>query len=209
MKAYKLTTQDFKTRKGLYSELIWGEGVEHTATGLGDNLCSDGWIHFYNSPLIAVIMNPIHATIPSPVLWECLTYGKHKREVLKSGCKRLKTVRQLPLPQISTTSRIAFSILCAKKIYHETNWTSWANAWLSGADRTAYSANAAAYSANAAAAAYSAVAYSVAYHVAYSAAANAAYSANAVAYHVAANLTTHGEIKIPFIKLLKQAMKIT
>jgi hypothetical protein len=40
MKLYKLTDEHGQTRGGTQ----WGEGVTHTATGTGTELCSDGWI---------------------------------------------------------------------------------------------------------------------------------------------------------------------
>lgn len=57
-----------------------------------------------------------------------------------------------------------FAILCAKRVYKEVSWVSWADKWLSGEDRSVAAARAAARAAAAAAAAYAAAdAYAAAY----------------------------------------------
>ena len=65
MKLYKLTDGDGQTMSGTQ----WGPGVSHSGTGEGE-LCGPGWIHAYEHPLIAVLLNPIHANIQNPRLWE-------------------------------------------------------------------------------------------------------------------------------------------
>jgi len=190
MKAYKLTNKYSQTRNGTQ----WRPNVSHSATGDSKKLCSDGWIHFYTDPLIAVLMNPVHANFLSLKLWECETSGKELHESLKSGCKTLTTIREIPLPEITLTQKIAFAILCVKEVCPDKSWNEWADKWLSGEDRSkaaAYAAaNAAAayvayaYDAANAAYAYAAYAYDAAY--AYAAAANAA-AANAAAANAAAN----------------------
>ena len=62
---YKLTNENGQT----YNKTQWGEGVVHTADGTG-NLCSKRWIHAYADPLLAVLLNPIHANFHNPQLWE-------------------------------------------------------------------------------------------------------------------------------------------
>lgn len=146
MKAYKLTDHNKQTK----NDTQWGENVTHSATGTSDNLCTDGWIHFYMDPLIAVMMVGAHVSFQYPILWECNTEGEHLHEPLKSGCKTLTTIRQISLPEVTINQRIAFAILCAKKLcVYETcmltddvKWNEWADKWLSGEDRSYKSAKA-------------------------------------------------------------------
>jgi hypothetical protein len=91
MKTYKLTDENNQTRGGTQ----WGPGICHTAIGDGEELCSDGWIHFYTNPLIAILMNPVHANFLNSRLWECETSGAELHVPLKSGCKTLKTVKEI------------------------------------------------------------------------------------------------------------------
>ena len=140
---YKLTDSHHRT----YGSCTWGPGVSHETSGKGP-LCSSGWLHAYEYPLLAVLLNPIHANFPAPVLWlaegsgECLREGQ-----LKLGVTKLTTVRILELPAVSTTQRIRFAILCALAVCTEPRFVRWAQAWLDTSDRSATSAFAAAYAA--------------------------------------------------------------
>ena len=71
MKVYKLTNQDNKTK----NNTIWGENVTHKTNG-EEELCGPGWLHFYYSPELAALLNPIHAQIINPKLWEAEANGK-------------------------------------------------------------------------------------------------------------------------------------
>ena len=140
MKLYKLTDQDYKTRAGEANETVWGENVTHTAKGKSNELCSDGLIHAYTHPILAVLFNPIHAEISNPVLWECETDCKLVSDNLKCGVKTLTTVKQISLPGITLEQKIAFAILCAKKVSSDQIWNEWADKWLNGKDRSIESA---------------------------------------------------------------------
>lgn len=140
---YKLTTKDYKTRKGKYNECTWGKGVSHSGTGHG-GLCGPGYIHAYTHPLLAVFLNPLHAGIEDPVLWECGGEVARSDRGLKVGCVTLKTVKRIPLPRVTIKQRTAFAILCAKYVCRNRKWVRWANAWLRGDDRSKASAIAAA-----------------------------------------------------------------
>ncbi len=137
MKLYKLTDREGKTFGGCQ----WGENVTHTASGKGE-LCSNGWLHAYTHPLLAVLLNPIHADIINPLLWECSAIRKGMKNDfgLKVGVISCTTLHTIPLPQISNTQRIAFGILCAKAVYKDPDWNQWADNWLSNKDRSTESA---------------------------------------------------------------------
>ena len=164
----KLTDANHKTFNGTQ----WGENVTNKATGKGGGLCSDSWIHYYDSPYKALLFNSIHADFDNPVLWVVTAAGKKTSDGLKCGCKKLTTIKILDAPIITTEERIEVAIRCAKKINNGNKWGKWADNWLNGTDRTRGSANAAVNAAYAAAdaanAAYAAV--------------NAAYVAHAAAY---------------------------
>ena len=136
IKLFKLTDSDGKTMNGTQ----WGPGVSHSGTGKGE-LCGPGWIHAYEHPLIAVLLNPIHADFENPRLWEAKGEVGLRDGQLKCGCKTLTTVREIPLPSITTKMRIRFAILCAKEVCAD-SWNAWADKWLSGGDRTQAEASA-------------------------------------------------------------------
>ena len=142
---YKLTWQDNQTRGGM----TWGPGVTHTATGnKSQDLCSDAWIHAYESPELAVLMDPIQGSFGTTArLWEAR--GKTaKSDGTKIGCRRLTTIREIPLPIVTTEHRVTFAILCALRVYANPAFTRWAVRWLAGTNRFyAAAADAAAYAA--------------------------------------------------------------
>ena len=184
---FKLTDKFSRTKYNTQ----WGNNVSHAAKGDGKELCSNGWIHYYTHPLIAVLMNPIHADFASPKLWEAEASGKIINEALKSGCKTLTTIKEIPLPEISRVQRVAFGILCAKEVCKGKAWNKWADKWLSGEDRSKESA------------ANAARAYDAAAYAAYAAAASAATHA-ASAARVAARAAVSKSIN--FIALAEKAM---
>ena len=141
-KLYKLTDSCGKTRNGTQ----WGPGISHSGTGEG-GLCGPGWIHAYEHPLIAVLMNPIHADFKNPRLWEAEGDVGLRDGQLKCGCKTLTTVREIPLPAITMEMRVRFAICCTKEVCPAAAylaWNAWADKWLSGEDRTQAAAEAAA-----------------------------------------------------------------
>ncbi len=132
---YKLTDQNRYTRQWTR----WGRNVTHTASGEGDRLCTDGVIHAYRSPLVAVLMNPAHANFESPRLW--LAVGDVViDDGTKCGVKTLTTLHPMPLPRISKTQNHAFGVLCALEVAVLPFARQWLTNWLADIDRTAETA---------------------------------------------------------------------
>jgi hypothetical protein len=171
---YKLTDSCGKTHNGTQ----WGPGISHSGTGEGE-LCGPGWIHAYEHPLVAVLLNPIHANFRNPRLWEAEGEVGLRDGQLKCGCKALTTVREIPLPKITTEMRVRFAILCAKEVCADLSWNAWADKWLSGEDRTQAAAEASATRARAYERAYERA------EAAWAAAAWAAWAARAAAARAA------------------------
>ena len=190
MKGYKLTNAKDQT----HGATQWGPGVTHKALGDGGKFCTPDLIHFYSSPLLAVLLDPMHGQFGEGAhLWEVKTgritfsdYG------LKEGAKILTTVRRVPLPKATTEQRARFAILCAKQVCKNKAWDTWADGWLDGTDRSRAAAAraadavdvAATYAARAADAAPYAAAYAARYADRAAAAADVAatYAADAAAY---------------------------
>ena len=135
---YKLTTQSMTT----HDDFQWQVGVKVTTSGEGE-LCGPGWLHYYDSPELAMLMNPIHADIENPIGWKVEAEGIHKLDHgLKGGCTEMTLLEQIELPDISITQRVRFSILCALAVYSEPTFVRWANYWLNNEDRSAKTAQA-------------------------------------------------------------------
>jgi hypothetical protein len=132
MKAYKLTDQNLQTRNGFQ----WTISEWQKTDGSGQ-LCSAGWLHAYEDPLLAVLLNPYHGNLQNPRLWEVEVAGKSMDdEGLKCGFTKMRLVKELPLPVVSPIQRIAFGILCVLAVYNDPEWRHWAEDWLDNKDRT-------------------------------------------------------------------------
>jgi len=111
MKYYKLTDQNMQTHHGFQ----WEVGVWVEATGDPEQgLCSDGYLHCYDSLLLAVLHNPIHASIKDPLAWEVEVGGKSlENHGLKYGFRKMRLMEELPVPVITLEHRVRYAILCA------------------------------------------------------------------------------------------------
>jgi hypothetical protein len=130
---YKLTDQNLRTYMGF--QWVVGEWVDASGE-LDQSLCSDGWIHFYDDPLLAVFFNPIHANIDKPRLWEIETDGDTKVDATKGGARRARLLTELPLSLISLSQRVEIAIRCVLTLHSEPNFVIWAENWLNGTNRT-------------------------------------------------------------------------
>ncbi|MBW2621304.1 MAG: hypothetical protein JRD68_00230 [Deltaproteobacteria bacterium] len=119
MKLYKLTDEKHQT----HNKCQWGESITHSVDkGLRNiELCSFGVIHAYKNQNLALLLNPIHANIDNPELWEAS--GEVEVEDWgKVGCHELTTIEKLDLPNWYTDEEIRkkifiqFSILCAESV---------------------------------------------------------------------------------------------
>lgn len=130
--AYKLTDANMQT----YGGFQWRLDKPAYTSGEGD-LCGPGWLHFYDDPLLAVFLNPIHAEFKKPRMFEALATGEIKTDCgLKFGTTELTLKREIVVPVATTVQHIAFGILCAKQVCDDKHWNAWADKWLSGEDRT-------------------------------------------------------------------------
>jgi hypothetical protein len=135
---YKLTTQDLIT----WGDCQWVLNEWKETSGEQDALCTSSWLHCYSNPLLAILFNPVHAAIKNPKLFEVEVEGKCLSDFgRKEGWTRMRLVREIAIPEITRTQRIAFGLLCAKKIWKEealeddNAWNDWADKWLSGENR--------------------------------------------------------------------------
>jgi len=129
---YKLTDADDRTR----GETQWGPGVTHEAPGTGE-LCNSGWIHVYDDPVLAVLMDPIQGNFGADAhLWRCECLGAERSDGTKRGVASCTTVeRVVDLPAVTTEQRVRFAILCAQEVCRDPAWRAWADGWLTGRDR--------------------------------------------------------------------------
>ena len=212
MIAYKLTEQDNTTYN---HSTLWGNGVTHQVNNRGRTLCSNEVIHVYSDPVLAVLMNPIHAAINNPKLWKCRITKPVADDGTKLGTKKCTTIKETPIPNITTEQRVTFAILCAKIVYKDKDWNTWADNWLKGIDRSTAAAHAAhegiypaPASARAADSAAASAATRAAAHAAASAAANAVANAAARAAAYSSASTAAYATQINLVEIVHKMMEV-
>ena len=163
MICYKLTDQNYQTKNNTQ----WGIDVTHTLPQKSNPvMCSEDVLHYYRSWELALMINPEHANIQNPVLWEAESDNDAISDWGKSACFTLTTKRIIRVnlsDKQYTNIRVRFAIYCAMTVYKNPAFTLWANNWLSGKDRTTAAAEAAAEAAEAWAAAEAAEAWAAAW----------------------------------------------
>jgi hypothetical protein len=134
----KLTTQDMKTMAGTVNEVKWEIGKWVTAKGSPNlGLCSTGYIHWYNDPIVAILLNPLHAHIRNPRLWEVETKGIEVEDNgLKFGSTELRLIQELTIPTISIEQYIKIALLCVKSVCSDQIFDIWLNNWIANVDRS-------------------------------------------------------------------------
>lgn len=171
---YKLTDQDMRTFGGFQWEL--GQIRSVAPATRCPELCTDGVTHAYHDPLVAVLMNPAHASYSPARLFAAEAPAIVADDGLKCGVYALTLVREMDVPQPTLLARAFFGVMCAQQVCTDARWNRWAEGYLSGKDRSTEAANVAyaAYAASAAAA-HAAAAYAAAHaaHAASYAAADA------------------------------------
>ena len=129
---YKLTDMNMKT----YGGYPWVLGKWNRTSGKGD-LCGPGWLHAYTSPVLAELLNPIHANFREYRLFRGEASGPVISDSgLKVGYTNMRITEELPRLHITTENRIRFGIACACRVYTSAEYRAWAGRWVSGADRT-------------------------------------------------------------------------
>jgi len=134
----KFFDENMKTYKGFQ----WQEGVKHTTSGEG-NLCSAGWIHLYDDPLVAVFMNPIHGKYDLSMcqmrqvdVGGLFKYDGEPPNCFKLGVTELIPREIIPIPEMTLTQRVAIGIYSALQVCSNPLFIEWGTDWLSGKDRT-------------------------------------------------------------------------
>lgn len=140
MKYYKLLSQVLTS----YSNTQWELDKTITVSVPGNAMCTNQVLHCYNHPLLAVILNPAHADIKNPRLFEISVDEIVSNDGLKFASKSQTLIKELELPKISLEQKVEFGIRVAKLVCKDEKWNEWADNWLNGSDKSkesAYSAN--------------------------------------------------------------------
>jgi hypothetical protein len=129
----KLVTQDLKT----YADTQWRLGEWKSSSGEG-SLCGSGWLHGYEDPLLAAFLNPVHANILSPLVFEVAVKGSllDVYGTMFGATDMCLTQALSPLPTLTDWRCIRFALLCVLRTTESERFCEWAEKWLLGQDRT-------------------------------------------------------------------------
>jgi len=143
---YKITDKDRRTHDGFLWPEPKGEWV--TASGEGQ-LCGPGWLHAYNSSLVAMLRNPVDGAYDESTLrlWTMEWEGKRLDDtpsVLKCGVTRARLFEEIEPPKLSIRERCCAAIEIARAVRTVPippipAWDEWATAYILG-DATAAAA---------------------------------------------------------------------
>lgn len=204
---YKITDGNGWTKNNTQ----WGENITHEITKPGTTLCSDEVFHGYETPEIAIFMNPAHGNYDEKtmLLWEAkgtVVAG----DGMKLGFKRQTTIKQVEKPIITAEQRVEIAILCTMKVIKNRQWRKWARNWITGTDRTVNAINAingtnAVDIANAVEVAYAAT-YAINAVKASNGTNAATYASNAAAFAAFAAYAINGKINIS--RIIKSVITI-
>jgi hypothetical protein len=90
---------------------------------------SEGWLHCYSDPLIAILLNPINENIQNPRLFEVEVDGKEAHCNMKYAYKKMRLMKEVNVPKITLEQKVKFAVLCALEICGDNKFTSWAKDW--------------------------------------------------------------------------------
>jgi hypothetical protein len=113
MKVIKLTDAKGQT----HNETQWGPNVTHTADGQSAELCNAHWLHAYRDVWIAALCGPGHVRWWMDALAWAADADVGLDNVDKCGCTRVKTLRHVRLPAITTAQRCEIARRVALKVY--------------------------------------------------------------------------------------------
>jgi len=130
MKYYKLTDQELRTHNGFQ----WEVGKKYTIEKPGTKMCSDQVFHCYSHPVLAVILNPVHANIKNPRMFEVEVDEIVAGDGLKFASKAQTLVSEIALPELSTVQKVDFAIRVALKVYKDEGFEKWAASYLDRSD---------------------------------------------------------------------------
>ena len=121
----------------------WEVGQTYAASDYARQLHNRNFFSFYDSPLLAMLHNPIHADISRPRLFEASVWGEEQRDgQMRCEWTNAKLMKELAVPRITPIQYVAYGILCSLEIYKDKGYVKWARDWLSGKDRSIVGARA-------------------------------------------------------------------
>lgn len=112
---FKLTDENMQTYNGFAWKLGEWEAIQKE--NQGGELCTAGWFHCYDDPVLAILLNPVHARIEHVRLFRCETAGRARYEQLKYGFTDMCLVREIAVPVLKDADLVEVRSKLLQELY--------------------------------------------------------------------------------------------
>lgn len=125
MRKYLLVDLKGRSRRGMLIE------VDRASVNrrLGGEIVSRNIWECADSPLLAVMINPLHAEFVRPRLFELRGDFDDKKI-------NLQRVREVAVPEVSPEQKLVFAMYCIRSLAPEHIFAAWSERWLANIDRS-------------------------------------------------------------------------
>lgn len=125
MRKYLLADLHGRTRRGMTIETKRANGKRY----YGDDIVSRNIWECADTPLLAIMINPLHAECVRPRLFEISSkFGQDQNTVHR--------VREINLPEVLPEQKLAFAMYCVRSLVSECVFGTWVERWLANNDRS-------------------------------------------------------------------------
>lgn len=125
MRKYLLADLHGQTRRGITINTNRANGKRYYS---GDIVSRNIW-ECADSPLLAIMINPLHAECVRPRLFEIGgKFGQDQNNVHR--------VREIDLPEVSPEQKLAYAMYCVRSLIPEHAFDAWVERWLANDDRS-------------------------------------------------------------------------
>ncbi len=124
MQTYLLTDVNGRSRRGTTIETNRTNGKRQFG---GDVVSQNIW-ECADTPLLAVMINPLHAESVYPRLFEIRGFGQEQNEIYR--------IRETGLPKVLPEQKLVFAMYCLRSLTPDAVFVAWVERWLANIDRT-------------------------------------------------------------------------
>ncbi|MEE8388533.1 MAG: hypothetical protein V3R65_08150 [Acidiferrobacterales bacterium] len=124
MRKYLLADVNGRSRRGTTIEVNYTNGKRQFG---GDVVSRNIW-ECADTPLLAVMINPLHAECVCPRLFEIRGFGQEQNEIHR--------IREIGLPKVLAEQKLAFAMYCVHSLAPDDAFAAWVERWLANVDRS-------------------------------------------------------------------------
>lgn len=124
MQKYLLTDVNGRSRRGTIIEA----NCANPNRQFGGDVVSRNIWECADTPLLAVMVNPLHAECVLPRLFEIRGFGQEQNKIDR--------IREIGLPKVLPEQKLAFAMYCVRSLAPDDAFAAWVERWLANIDRS-------------------------------------------------------------------------